>query len=168
MVATPPDEDGTLLGPVEVKGRPLSGGPHAMLVQPDQLTLVQLPGRSRLWIVVLPGVLLAWFVRGLLPQALPETTMYVLFVILLFYAGDHWSKTTTQRAMDDLTTQQAAANPETRIPLDQLQRTTTKQPLFGDREVTLETPSDTWRIEVDGAQWARLEPVLDRPGLEHD
>ncbi len=160
MVPASLPEDGRLLGPIEVKGRILEGGPHAVLVRENDLSLIQLPGRSRLWLAVIPGVILAWTLQPYLPDGLPETTTYIVLVILAFYAGDRWSNHVTQHALEHLTPEEAAREADARIHLHQLLDVDTDELLLGDREITLVTSQDQWRLEVPDEHWPTLQRIL--------
>ncbi len=155
------DHDETMIGPVDLKGQLLGAGPHALVIHDDEITLTKLPGRARLWLIVLPTVFIAWNLQPHIPDPLPPTLTYILIVLAAFYAGDRWSHHATQQRLNELTPQDATEQATTRIHLPQLEHAHTQQPLFGDIDLTLQTPTETHQIALTHDQHAQLEPHLE-------
>lgn len=157
-------DDHVLLGPVDLKSQFLGAAPHALFVTSDEITLTELQGRSRLWIVVLPAVLIAWTLQPHLPDPLPPTLTYILLVLAAFYIGDRWSNHATQQSFHTVTPEQAAKNPDHRINRDDLVNARRDSSLLGDSQLILETSTGTWSIEIPTEDWSTIEPVLDEHG----
>lgn len=145
-----------------------AGGPHAALVDKGELRLASLPGRSRLWLVVLPGVLAARGLQEVVPESWPAFSVYVVLVLAAFYLGDRWSTHTTQAAFAGLTADDVAREPDVRLALDDIVRVAERDRVFGGPELRIETADDTLRLAGDPAPVERLKARLPDSVLADD
>lgn len=142
-------ETGTVLGPLDLKDGVFGSGPHAVLVRDDELMIASLPGRARLWLVAIPGVLAARGLQAIVPPGVPDTLVYVGLVLLAFALGDRWSKRTTANALDELTSEELVETADTRVPFDEIMHLGRRERTFGGPELSIHTADDVHRLAGD-------------------
>lgn len=151
---------GTVLGPLDLKDGVFGSGPQAVLVQDDELSIASLPGRGRLWLVAIPGVLAARGIQEIVPPGVSDTLVYVGVVLLAFGLGDRWSTHTTQRALEQMTPEALAEAADERVPLAEIAFVDRRERTFGGPELSIHTADDVHRLAGDEAIVDALESSL--------